>query len=161
MDGIAYLDQAFTALLERQHVTLTNLHDELVRLIQASLAAGHPPEEICVLAPWWILLASTTRHLVRMLPDQQFDGPGLVPFSNDIDNFWFKVSKIILTESSPKMLVRRMRWARDVISDLGDLGVDTSRLTQRLLLRECNSISISEMDGIAYLDQAFTALLER
>ncbi|AMB78137.1 ATP-dependent helicase [Pseudomonas fragi] len=144
-----------------QHVTLTNLHDELVRLIQASLAAGHPPEEICVLAPWWILLASTTRHLVRMLPDQQFDGPGLVPFSNDIDNFWFKVSKIILTESSPKMLVRRMRWARDVISDLGDLGVDTSRLTQRLLLRECNSISISEMDGIAYLDQAFTALLER
>jgi len=28
-------------------------------------------------------------------------------------------------------------------------------------LRECNSISISETDGIAYLDQAFTALLER
>jgi len=59
------------------HITHTNLHDELVRLIQVSLDAGHAPEEICVLAPQWILLASTTRKLVAMLPDQQFDGPGL------------------------------------------------------------------------------------
>lgn len=144
-----------------QHVTHADLHDEVVRLIQKSLAAGHSPEEICVIAPWWILLASTTRRLVAMLPNQQFDGPGLVPFSNDFDNFWFKVSKILLTESSPKMLVRRMRWAKDVINDLGDFGVDISRLAPRLLLGECNSILIPETDGIAYLDQAFTALLGR
>lgn len=133
----------------------------MVRLIQVSLAAGHAPEEICVLAPWWILLASTTRKLVAMLPDQQFDGPGLVPFSNDLDNFWFKLSKILLTESSPRMLVRRMRWANDVINDLRDFGVDTPRLTQRLLLRECNAISIPETDGLTYLAQAFAALFER
>lgn len=144
-----------------QYVTHTDLHDEVVRLIQTSLAAGHQPEEICVLAPWWILLASTTRKLVTMLPDQQFDGPGLVPFSNDFDNFWFKVSKILLTESSPNMLVRRMRWAKDVINDLDDFGVDISRLTPRLFLRECNSISILETDGIVYLDQAFAALIQQ
>lgn len=138
-----------------------NLHDELVRLIQKSLAEGHAPEEICILAPWWILLASTTRKLVALLPEQQFDGPGLVPFSNDPDNFWFKLSKILLTESSPQMLVRRMRWARDVIADLRDLGVDTSRITQRTLLRESNSLTIAETDGLAYLDQAFVALLDR
>ncbi|QHE83380.1 UvrD-helicase domain-containing protein [Hydrogenophaga sp. BPS33] len=138
-----------------------DLHDELVRLIQKSLAEGHAPEEICVLAPWWILLASTTRKLVALLPEQQFDGPGLVPFSNDPDNFWFKLSKILLTESSPQMLVRRMRWARDVIADLRDLGVDTSGITQRALLRESNSLNITETDGLAYLDQAFVALLDR
>lgn len=138
-----------------------DLSDELVRLIQKSLAEGHAPEEICVLAPWWILLASTTRKLVALLPEQQFDGPGLVPFSNDPDNFWFKLSKILLTESSPQMLVRRMRWARDVIADLRDLGVDTSRITQRALLRESNSLNITETDGLAYLDQAFVALLDR
>lgn len=138
-----------------------DLHDELVRLIQKSLAEGHAPEEICVLAPWWILLASTTRKLVALLPEQQFDGPGLVPFSNDPDNFWFKLSKVLLTESSPQMLVRRMRWARDVIADLQDFGVDTSRITQRLLLRESNSLAITEADGLAYLDRAFVALLDR
>lgn len=137
------------------------LHDELVRLIKKSLAEGHAPDEICVLAPWWILLASTTRKLVALLPDQQFDGPGLVPFSNDPDNFWFKLSKILLTESSPQMLVRRMRWARDVIADLRDFGVNTSKVTQRSLLRECNSIGIAEDDGLAYLDQAFVAVLDR
>ncbi|MGE0350481.1 UvrD-helicase domain-containing protein [Hydrogenophaga sp.] len=138
-----------------------DLHDELVRLIQKSLAEGHAPEEICVLAPWWILLASTTRKLVALLPEQQFDGPGLVPFSNDPDNFWFKLSKILLTESSPQMLVRRMRWARDVIADLRDLGVDTSGITQRTFLRESNSLNITETDGLAYLDQAFVALFDR
>lgn len=136
-----------------------DLGDELVRLIQKSLAEGHPPEEICVLAPWWILLASTTRKLVALLPEQQFDGPGLVPFSNDPDNFWFKLSKIVLTESSPQMLVRRMRWARDVIADLRDFGVDTSKITQKVLLRESNSLAITETDGLEYLDKAFIELL--
>ncbi|WP_336352738.1 ATP-dependent helicase [Pseudomonas atacamensis] len=153
---------AFPSLITYNHyIAHTDLHDELVRLIQESLAAGHAPEEICVLAPWWILLASTTRKLVAMLPHCQFDGPGLVPFSNDYDNFWFKVSKILLTESTPRLLIRRMRWANDVIKDLGDFGVDTSRLSQRLLLRECNTISLMETDGLSYLDQAFTALFER
>lgn len=144
-----------------QIVTHEDLSNELVRLIQKSLAEGHAPEEICVLAPWWILLASTTRKLVALLPDQQFDGPGLVPFSNDPDNFWFKLSKILLTDSSPQMLVRRMRWAGDVIADLRDFGVETSRITQRALLRESNSLSITEVDGLAYLDKAFVALLDR
>ncbi|WP_413790878.1 MULTISPECIES: UvrD-helicase domain-containing protein [unclassified Pseudomonas] len=153
---------AFPSLVTyNQDVAHTDVHDELVRLIQVSLAAGNTPQNICVLAPWWILLASTTRKLVAMLPDQQFDGPGLVPFSNDSDNFWFKLSKILLTESSPRLLVRRMRWANDVIKDLDDFGVDTTRLTQRKLLGECNALSIDETDGLRYLDQAFTDLFER
>ncbi len=144
-----------------QNVTRSDVHDEIVRLIQASLADGNTPENICVLAPQWVLLASTTRKLVAMLPDQQFDGPGLVPFSNNIDNFWFKLSKIVLTESSPRLLVRRMRWANDVIKDLGSFGVDTTRLTPRILLRESNALTVDETDGLRYLDQAFTDLLER
>lgn len=59
------------------------------------------------------------------------------------------------------MLVRRMRWARDVIADLRDFGVDTTRITQRSLLRESNSLAITETNGLVYLDQAFDALLDR
>ncbi|MGE8448231.1 MAG: UvrD-helicase domain-containing protein [Comamonas sp.] len=144
-----------------QQVHKEDLHDELVRLIQKSLDDGHAPEEICVLAPWWILLAATTRKLVAMLPGQKFDGPGLVPFTNDPDNFWFKLSKILLTVASPQMLVRRMRWANEVIDELKSQGIDTSLLTHRRLLRECNGISVSEIDGLLYLDQAFTQVMER
>jgi superfamily I DNA/RNA helicase len=144
-----------------QDVTRSDVHDEIVRLIQASLSDGNTPENICVLAPQWVLLASTTRKLVAMLPDQQFDGPGLVPFSNNIDNFFFKLSKIVLTESSPRLLIRRMRWANDVIKDLDSFGVDTTRLTPRALLRESNALTLDETDGLRYLDQAFTDLLKR
>lgn len=144
-----------------QNVTRIGVHDEIVRLIQMSLANGHSPENICVLAPQWVLLASTTRKLVAMLPDQQFDGPGLVPFSNNFDNFWFKLSKILLTDSSPRLLVRRMRWANDVIQDLESFGVDTQTLTPRILLRESNSLTVNETDGLRYLDQAFNDLLKR
>ncbi|EKT65951.1 UvrD-helicase domain-containing protein [Providencia alcalifaciens] len=144
-----------------QNVTCSDVHDEIVRLICASLANGHSPENICVLAPQWVLLASTTRKLVAMLPDQQFDGPGLVPFSNNFDNFWFKVSKILLTDSSPRLLVRRMRWANDVIKDLDSFGVDTKTLTPRILLREINALTSDETNGLRYLDQAFNALLKR
>lgn len=144
-----------------QGVIRSDVHDEIVRLIRASLANGTPPENICVLAPQWFLLASTTRKLVAMLPDQQFDGPGLVPFSNNFDNFWFKVSKVLLTDSSPRLLVRRMRWANDVIKDLDSFGVDTRRLTPRILLRESNALTVDETDGLRYLDQAFNDLLKR
>lgn len=144
-----------------QNVTHSDVHDEIVRLIRSSLANGHSPENICVVAPQWVLLASTTRKLVAMLPDQQFDGPGLVPFSNNFDNFWFKVSKILLTDSSPRQLVRRMRWANDVIKDLDSFGVDTKTLTPRIMLREINSLTVDETDGLRYLDRAFNDLLKR
>ena len=116
-----------------QKVTRSNVHDEIVRLIRKSLDNGYSPENICVLAPQWVLLASTTRKLVAMLPDQQFDGPGLIPFSNNFDNFWFKVSKVLLTDSSPALLIRRLRWANEVIKDLDSFGVDTKTLTPRIL----------------------------
>jgi superfamily I DNA/RNA helicase len=102
-----------------------------------------------------------TRKLVAALPEYSFDGPGMVPFARDIDNFWYKLSKIILTEASPDMYVRRYRWAGEILSALDDAGTDVSKLTRKLLLRECNSISVSETDGLAYLEKCFDVLFER
>lgn len=54
-----------------------------------------------------------------------------------------------------------MRWANDVIQDLESFGVDTHTLTPRILLRESNSLTVNETDGLRYLDQAFNDLLKR
>ncbi len=56
-----------------------------------------------------------TRKLIIKHPNLSFDGPGMAPFSRDIDNFWFKVSKIILTEPSPDIYVRRLRWTGEIL----------------------------------------------
>jgi superfamily I DNA/RNA helicase len=138
------------------------IEDEVVRLIKFNVEVeGIPPHEICVLAPQWVHLASMTRRLAQRMPDYQFDGPGMVPFARDVNNFWYKVSKIALTEASPLMYVTRLRWAREVLTELHDAGVDVSSFTPKSLLRECNSAMVEETDGLKYLRSFFESLFIR
>jgi len=134
---------------------------ELVRLIKLSTAQGIRPDQICVLAPWWVLLAGVTRRLAGALPEFQFDGPGMVPFSRDQENFWYRLSRIALTQASPDQYVRRMRWAKEVIGDLGNEGLDTGGMTAKQLLRESNAVQLMETDGLQYLRLYFDALMTR
>ncbi|CBJ35968.1 UvrD-helicase domain-containing protein [Ralstonia solanacearum] len=137
------------------------LETELVRLIRLSTAQGFAAEQICILAPWWILLAGVTRRLAGALPEYQFDGPGMVPFSRDQENFWYRLSRIALTEASPTQYVRRLRWAAEVIRDLGNEGINTPGLSAKWLLRESNSIQLNQPDGLLYLREFFASLMER
>lgn len=143
-------------------VTKDGLEHELIRLIRFNIETLKvPPHEVCVLAPQWTYLAGMTRRLVASMPEYQFDGPGMVPFARDMDNFWYKLSKISLTEASPGMYVRRLRWAGEVLNDLAAVGINISKLTRRSLLRECNSIHIDETDGLSYLRAFFETLCAR
>ncbi|MEI4550546.1 ATP-dependent helicase [Pseudoalteromonas spongiae] len=136
-----------------------NLVEQVSRHIEHSvLNKGILEKEICVIAPWWMHLAALTRNLVNRLPQYNFDGPGLVPFSRDIDNFWFKLTQIILTEPSPNMYVKRLRWASDVIYDMELALVDVNLIFPKQLLKTINSISIDEDDGLTYLRAFFEAL---
>jgi superfamily I DNA/RNA helicase len=145
-----------------QMIHKDNLVEELTRLIRYHIeVVGISPNEICIIAPWWIHLASMTRSLVTALPEYSFDGPGMVPFAQDIDNFWFKLAKIVLTEASPKMYIRRLRWASEILLALENANVNISHLSAKILLRECNSIYLNEQDGLKYLEQFFFLLFER
>jgi hypothetical protein len=136
-----------------------DLVDEIVKLILYNINDRTiSPNEICIVAPQWIHLASLTRNLMIKLPDYSFDGPGMAPFSRDIDNFWYKLSRIVLTEPSPSLYVRRLRWSKEVLTDLFNAGVDVSNITNKQLLKLCNSISINEKDGLAYLRILFTQI---
>ena len=150
-------DKAYESLITFNNtVSKDNLEDELIRLIRFSIeTVGISPNEICVLAPQWVHLASMTRRLVASMPEYSFDGPGMVPFARDTENFWYKLSKIALTQASPSMYVRRLRWAGEVLKDLEMVDASTSNLTRKSLLRECNAIQIDEQDGLAYLQTFF------
>lgn len=134
----------------------TNLIDEIVRLLQYNIVdKGISPNEICIVAPQWVHLASITRNLMIKLPDYSFDGPGMAPFSRDIDNFWFKLSRIVLTEPSPFLYVRRLRWSREVLNELEIAGVNLSGVTAKIFLKLCNSIIVNEKNGLKYLESFF------
>ena len=138
------------------------LEAEIERLLSYSIkTVGIAPREICVLAPQWTQLASMTRRLVASMPEYEFDGPGMVPFARDPDNFWYKLAKIALTRASPSLYVRRLRWAGDVLAHMDLAGMNVSALTRSVVLRECNMIEISESDGLHYLEQFFAAFFAR
>jgi superfamily I DNA/RNA helicase len=135
------------------------LEAEIVRLIRYNIETmGISPSEVCIVGPQWPPLASMTRQLVAALPDYSFSGPGMVPFARDIDNFWYKLSRIILTEASPQLYVRRSRWAGEVIAGLDLAGVSTSAITRKSLLRASNGIASTKTDGLEYLLECFDAL---
>ncbi|WP_108816847.1 UvrD-helicase domain-containing protein [Loktanella sp. Alg231-35] len=136
------------------------LEAEIVRLIRYNIEmVGIPPSEVCIVGPQWPLLASMTRHLVTALPEYSFSGPGMVPFARDIDNFWYKLARIILTEASPQLYIRRNRWAGEVIAAFDLAGVNTDAITRKSLLRVSNGITSNVTDGLANLVECFNAML--
>lgn len=143
-------------------VTKDNLVEEIVRLIKFNInEKGISPNELCILAPWWVHILSLSRKVMAKLPEYNFDGSGLAPFARDIDNFWYKLSRIVLTEASPNLYVRRLRWSGEILEELDNIGVDISRITKKGLLKECNSIAIEEEDGLVYLGLFFRELFNR
>jgi DNA helicase-2/ATP-dependent DNA helicase PcrA len=132
-----------------------DLQSELIRLILLNTNSGVLPQEICIIAPQWVHLASVTRHLAASLPEFDFDGPGMVPFARDQENIWFKISRIALTEASPGMYVRRMRWAAEIIDDLQLCGAHTENITPAFLLKISNGIVSEETEGLNYLRDYF------
>lgn len=143
-------------------VTKTELLDEIVRLILFNVNdKGISPNEICIAAPQWVHLASLTRNLMAKLPDYSFDGTGMTPFSRDIDNFWCKLSRIVLTEPSPELYIKRLRWAKEVLDELNYMGADIPNITPKIFLKICNSININETEGLSYLRVFFDEIFIR
>jgi superfamily I DNA/RNA helicase len=133
-------------------ISVDNIIEEIASLILFNVTKkGISPNEICIVATQWVHIASVTRRLMIRLPDYSFDGPGMAPFSRDIDNFWFKVSRIALTEPSPYMYIRRLRWSKEVLRELDSTGVDVSSISDKRFLMICNSILINENEGLTYL----------
>ncbi|HDR9584033.1 TPA: ATP-dependent helicase [Burkholderia stabilis] len=153
-------DKGYQSLISfNTTISKEGLEDELIRLIRFNIETkGIAPHEVCILAPQWVHLASMTRRLVASMPEYSFDGPGMVPFARDTENFWYKLAKIALTQASPSMYVRRLRWAGEILNDLETVGVSTSGLTRKSLLKECNKIQIDESDGLTYLQKFFETL---
>lgn len=151
----------YPSLICYDHVILADsLVDEVERLIRYSMGQqGIRPDEICVVGPQWPSLAALTRKLMSRLPECSFDGPGMIPFGRELDNFWYKLSRLCLSDPAPNMYLRRVRWAAEVISALDAGGINCGH-TPKSLLRELNAIQLSEQNGMQYLELYFSRFLQ-
>lgn len=135
-----------------------DLVTEITRLIKFHLDRGVPEGEICVLVPQWWLIRDIARQLRHALPDNNFDASGMTPISRSRENIWYKLSRLILTEPSPRLSNARQRWAAELIDRFQMATAEnfpSTFLSPRGLLRLINSIRSEEGDGLAYLTDCF------
>ncbi len=159
-----YADSAGAITFQDQTVAKEDLPAGIAALISNALQAGVVPRDICVLAPHWWHVRSIARSLVGLLPQVDFDAPGLSPLHSSRDNLWFKVGRLFLMAPSPSRTRTRIRWAKEVLSDLstlGDISLPEIIATPRRLLKLINAISSSETEGMSYLRDVFSQLLVR
>lgn len=139
-------------------ISHTDLVLEISRLIEYSLSNGIDENEICVLVPQWWLITNISKKLRASLPKVNFDASGLAPMSKNRNNIWYKLSRLFLTEPSPKIYSTRYRWANELIEEF---NIHTNTVfneyysNPRNLLRLINSITSDKEEGIEYLEECF------
>ncbi|MGD1819729.1 MAG: UvrD-helicase domain-containing protein [Pleomorphochaeta sp.] len=144
-----------------KNINKDNLIEYLSNLIKYNIEELNISEnQICILAPQWFLLTKIAKKLMISLPEQNFNGPCLSPLGRDIDNFWYKLSRIVLTESSPELYIIRLRWISEIILELEEQGVILQSFDNKSLLKLCNSIKSEEKERIAYLHDFFNQFLK-
>lgn len=149
---------------QNQTLNKEDLSEHIAGLVQASLDSGTPENEICVVAPQWGHVRDLARRLVEYLPTVSFDAPGLSPLYGVRDSVWYKIGRLCFTKPLPKLIRSRVRCANEVLIDLGFLLGSTppdAINSARRLLRLVNQLQSSEIEGIPYLRDLFTQLLDR
>ncbi|HDR7257773.1 ATP-dependent helicase [Bacillus sp. BR_7] len=141
-----------------------NLVEKIAEIIKEKIKSGIPPHEICVMAPQWTFLTSIARKLKSHLPDIPLDAPGLTVLPRDRDNFWYKLTRIILSPRDPNRFLIRMKWAKEILEELIALDVISINLDSdrcRKFLKIVNSLDIKNQDAIGFLGEAFKQVFVR
>lgn len=141
-----------------------NLYKEFIEIITHNLKNGVKPSEICIIAPQWYFLIPLAQKLKANLPDVPFDAPGVSPLPANRENFWWKLSRLFLSEITPKTAMSRFRWMSQLINDLNDytnssLGYEYKDC--RKYLKLINSIKPNETIAIPYLKKAFKVFFKK
>lgn len=146
-----------------QEVHTENIVNRLAGIIRNYLAKGIRADEICVLVPQWHLIMSVAGRLRKALPDVSIDATGVGPASGSRDNFFYKLTRLLLAEPSPNTYPRRLRIATELVEELGHYYNDPDivfTISPKLLLRRCNSLLSAKTDTVEYLVECFAQLLD-
>lgn len=144
-------------------ISRDQLTQKCAQIIEESLAAGIPENEICVLAPRWNFITRIARGLKTLLPENNFDSPGLSPMRRNRENLWFKIARLKLTDPSPQLYSSRLRWAREVIEEIElfiSRGLMEIYQSPKRFLKLINSVQSDEEEGVDYLKDCFSQLMD-
>ncbi|MEL3971172.1 ATP-dependent helicase [Rossellomorea oryzaecorticis] len=135
-----------------------DLFSEFAKIIRNNLDNGVKPNEICIIAPVWYFLTPLVKKLRSLLPDVPFEAPIATPLPRNRENFWWKLTRIFLTDISPETSLNRFRWIKQVIQEINiytNNSLNVEQLDCRRYLKIVNRIKPHDDNAIKYLQTAF------
>lgn len=142
-------------------VSKENLTAKIAEIISSELASGTKAEEICILAPQWLMLFNLSRDLRLQLPDVLFDAPDISPIKNDPLNPLFLLAKILFMPSGENVPVRK-RIATEFLSIVRDdlKIIVPDRIQHYDILSAVNYCRTIDNDGLACLKAAIERVFD-
>ncbi len=158
-----YADSAGFITFQNQTIPKEDLPTNIAALIRSALADGVAPQDICVLAPHWWHIRSLARSSCRP-PSPRFTSmhPGYLPCIARGTISGLRLVRLFLMTPSPSRTRTRIRWAKEVLSDLSTLGnmsLPEIIATPRRLLKLINAISSTQTEVMSYLRDVFSQFL--
>jgi hypothetical protein len=129
----------------------TDIYTTISSIIRGKIDNNIPQEEICVIAPQWMLLYPLSKKLRELLPDVSFDAPDISPIKVDDLSLFYKLARIIFTESG-KRVARRKRIATEILAMLtDDFNINLQPCIDNYwVLQKINSTHPNTTNGMEY-----------
>ena len=141
-------------------ISKSELFEKIACIVKDELYKGIPDSEICIIAPQWWLLFPLSKKMKELLPNVKFDAPDITPIKYDPMNIFCLISKLLFTESGQRLALRKR-----VSSELIEILTEEFKicLSEKIdpykVLKVINSISLTDENGIIYLQKAITKFL--
>ncbi len=141
-------------------ISKSELFEKIAYIVKNELSKGIPDNEICIIAPQWWLLFPLSKKMKELLPDVKFDAPDITPIKYDPMNLFYLISKLLFTESGQRIKLRK-RVANEIIEILTEEYKIclSEKIDSYKVLKVINSISLTDENGIVYLEKAITKFL--
>lgn len=112
------LKDEFGIIKYNYEINKEQVYDDIAQIIEKNIQDGIPEKDICVLAPIWDLLYPFSKELQDRLPNVKFDAPDITPIKRDPMNTFYKLARLLLTDSNIKQVAYRRKLAAEVIEEI-------------------------------------------
>mgnify|MGYP003275754989 CR=1 FL=1 len=141
-------------------ISKSELFEKIACIVKDELSKGILDNEICIIAPQWWLLFPLSKKMKELLPNVKFDAPDITPIKYDPMNIFYLIAELLFTESGKRIQLRK-RVANEIIEILTEEYKIYlyEKIDSYKVLKVVNSISLTDENGIVYLQKAIIKFL--
>lgn len=137
------------------------LIEEIEKIIINSINDGIEENDICIVAPQWILLYDLSSKLHQRMPNVKFDAPNIIPIKKDVENICYKLSELLLSNYSFNNKNTMLNKARDIIKQLEDEYCVNLSLDEYDLLKVIFTSKVENIKGTEYLKKSMINIFDK